>query len=110
MASQKSSRMALYSRHARGRIRKSFTFFLLDRSCAVSQRGCLPRPDQVSAGFFGFRYLGKTFGYGRRWRSEVITLLADPILCNRQFRDYLFMEFPQVIDGHQFQIAVFTQS
>ena len=56
---------------------------LPDRSCAVSQRGCLPRPDQVSAGFFGFRYLGRTFGYGRRWRSEVITLLADPSLCNR---------------------------
>src|SRR6516162_1726340 len=64
------------------RIRKSFAF-LPDRSCAVSQRGCLPRPDQVSAGFFGFRYLGRTFGYGRRWLSEVITLLADPSLCNR---------------------------
>jgi hypothetical protein len=44
------------SRRARGRIRKSFAF-LPDRSCAVSQRGCLPRPDQVSAGFFGCRYL-----------------------------------------------------
>src|SRR6516162_5391031 len=64
------------------RIRKSFAF-LPDRSCAVSQRGCLPRPDQVSAGFFGFRYLGRTFGYGRRWRSEVIALLTDPSLCNR---------------------------
>jgi len=60
-----------------GPITKSLTF-LPDRSCA-----CLPRPDQVSAGFFGFRYLGKTFGYGRRWRFEVITLLADPSLCSR---------------------------
>jgi hypothetical protein len=28
--------------------------FLPARSCAFSQRGCLPRPDQVSDGFFGF--------------------------------------------------------
>ena len=42
----------------------------------------LPRPDQVSAGSFGFRYLGRTFGYGRRRRYEVVTLLTDRILCN----------------------------
>ena len=65
-----------------GPIRKSFTF-LPDRSCAVSQRGCLPRPDQVSAGFFGFWYLGRTFGYGRRVRGGVTTLVADRSLFSR---------------------------
>ena len=31
-------------------------------SCALNQRGCLPRPDQVCAGSAGFRYLGNTGG------------------------------------------------
>ena len=35
-------------------------------SCAPTQRGRLPRPDQVSKGRSGFRYFGCTFGYGRR--------------------------------------------
>jgi hypothetical protein len=44
-----------------GRIRKSSSFFP-DLSFAVSQRGCLPRPAQVSEGLSGFRYLGRTRG------------------------------------------------
>ena len=32
------------------------------RSCGRSQRGSLPRPDHVCAGFFGLRYLGRTGG------------------------------------------------
>jgi hypothetical protein len=42
-------------------IRKSSSFFP-DLSSAVSQRGCLPRPDQVSDGWAGFLYFGKTCG------------------------------------------------
>src|SRR5262245_23793029 len=41
-----------------GRIRKSSSFFP-DLSSAVSQRGCFPRPAQVSAGWAGFLYFGK---------------------------------------------------
>jgi hypothetical protein len=48
-----------------GRIRKSSSFFP-DLSSAVSQRGCFPRPAQVSASRAGFLYFGKTCGYGRR--------------------------------------------
>ena len=43
-------------------------------SSAPIQRGCLPRPDQVSDGRSGFRYFGCTFGYGRR------DLLRRPLL------------------------------
>jgi hypothetical protein len=46
-------------------IRKSSSFFP-DLSSADSQRGCFPRPDQVSEGRAGFLYFGKTCGYGRR--------------------------------------------
>ena len=35
---------------------------LPDLSSATSQRGCLPRPDQVSEGWFGLRNFGKTGG------------------------------------------------
>ncbi len=44
-----------------GWIRKSSRFFP-DLSCAVSQRGCFPRPAQVSDGRVGFLYFGKTCG------------------------------------------------
>jgi hypothetical protein len=44
-----------------GRIGKSSSFFS-DLSCAVSQRGCFPRPAQVSDGRVGFLYFGKTCG------------------------------------------------
>jgi hypothetical protein len=37
-----------------------------DSNFFASQRGHLPRPAQVSVGSSGFRYLGKTGGYGRR--------------------------------------------
>lgn len=40
-----------------------------DRSAATNQRGCLPRPDQVSDGADGLKYLGSTFGYLRLGRS-----------------------------------------
>jgi hypothetical protein len=50
---------------AEGRIRKS-SIRLPDRSCFLSQRGCFPRPAQVSVGASGFLNFGKTRGYGRR--------------------------------------------
>jgi hypothetical protein len=49
-------------------IRKSSSFDP-DRRAETSQRGCLPRPDQVSAGADGLQYFGRTFGYLRRGRS-----------------------------------------
>jgi hypothetical protein len=49
-------------------IRKSSSFDP-DRSAATNQRGCLPRPDQVSVGADGLKYLGRTFGYLRLGRS-----------------------------------------
>src|SRR5205807_940776 len=42
-------------------IRKSSSFFP-DLSCAVSHRGCFPRPAQVSPGWAGFLYFGNTWG------------------------------------------------
>ena len=33
-----------------------------EHSCARTQRGCLPRPDQVSEGFSGLQYFGRTIG------------------------------------------------
>ena len=33
-----------------------------DASCARTQCGCLPRPDQVSEGHSGLRYFGRTVG------------------------------------------------
>ena len=39
-------------------------------SAATNQRGCLPRPDQVSDGSRGFWYFGKTRGYLRRSRPS----------------------------------------
>src|SRR5712671_2863521 len=44
-----------------GLIRKSSSFFP-DLSCRVSQWGCFPRPAQVSDGWVGFLYFGKTRG------------------------------------------------
>jgi hypothetical protein len=44
-----------------GRIRKSSSS-LPDLSSAVSQRGCFPRPAQVSPGCAGFLYFGATCG------------------------------------------------
>jgi hypothetical protein len=66
-------------------IRKSSSF-LPDLSCAVSQRGCFPRPAQVSAGWAGFLYFGNTCGYGRRaWL--IFLVAADggaPSCCKRR--------------------------
>jgi len=39
---------------------------LPDPSCATNQRGCLPRPAQVSEGCSGLQYFGGTGGYERR--------------------------------------------
>src|SRR5437762_12767255 len=58
-----------------GRIRKSSSFFP-DLSSAVSQRGCFPRPAQVSDGRAGFLYFGKTRGYWRRAWLTFLTLSA----------------------------------
>jgi hypothetical protein len=66
-------------------IRKSSNLFP-DRSCTVSQRGCFPRPAHVSAGFFGFRYFGRTLGYGRRLRSGLLLLAAAPSVRSRYSR------------------------
>jgi hypothetical protein len=49
-------------------IRKSSSFDP-DWSAATNQGGCLPRPDQVSVGADGLKYLGRTFGYLRLGRS-----------------------------------------
>lgn len=49
----------------------------------ASHRGRLPRPDHVSPGFFGFRYLGRTFGYGRRLRSGFAASPGDRSLRSR---------------------------
>jgi len=43
-------------------IRKSSSAFP-DFNCAVNQRGCFPRPAQVSDGRAGFWYLGNTRWY-----------------------------------------------
>jgi two-component system, NarL family, nitrate/nitrite response regulator NarL len=40
-------------------------------NCATSQRGCLPRPAQVSDGFSGLQYFGGTGGYGRRRDTRI---------------------------------------
>jgi hypothetical protein len=58
-----------------GWIRKSSSFFP-DLSSAVSQRGCFPRPAQVSDGRAGFLYFGKTCGYGRRAWLTFLMLAA----------------------------------
>jgi hypothetical protein len=58
-------------RFSEGLIAKASRRFPLP-SCATSERGCLPRPDQVSDGMSGFRYLGRTVGYARRLNSGAI--------------------------------------
>jgi len=55
-------------------IRKSSSFFP-DLSCAVSQRGCFPRPAQVSDGRLGFLNFGTTLAYGRRARLMCSSLV-----------------------------------
>ena len=60
-----------------GSIRKSLSFFP-DLSCAVSQRGCFPRPVQVSDGCLGFLYFGTTLAYGRRARLTCSSLVSTP--------------------------------
>jgi len=47
---------------------------------AASQRGCFPRPDQVSEGSFGLRYFGNTRGYLRLVDcsfADEVSLCAD---------------------------------
>jgi hypothetical protein len=78
-------------------IRKSSSFDP-DRSAATNQRGCLPRPDQVSVGADGLKYLGRTFGYLRLGRSAFDLgggLPASPnglmlFSCARRFSNSIF--------------------
>jgi hypothetical protein len=78
-------------------IRKSSSFDP-DRSAATTQRGCLPRPDHVSAGADGLTYFGRTFGYLRLGRSAFDfggALAASPIgpmllSCARRFSNSIF--------------------
>src|SRR5690606_41484980 len=49
-------------------IRKSSGFLPFFTSAAI-QRGCLPRPVQVSSGLAGLRYFGATFPSLRPWRE-----------------------------------------
>ena len=78
-------------------IRKSSSFDP-DRSAATNQRGCLPRPDQVSVGADGLKYFGRTFGYLRLGRSIfdcARALSAPPIglirfSCARRFSNSSF--------------------
>jgi hypothetical protein len=78
-------------------IRKSSNFDP-ERSAATNQRGCLPRPDQVSVGADGLKYFGRTFGYLRRGRSAFDfggKLPASPIglmlfSCARRFSNSIF--------------------
>jgi len=51
-------------------------------SSALIQRGCLPRPDQVSDDRSGFRYFGCTFGYGRR--DLLMRPLLRPLSCAKR--------------------------
>jgi hypothetical protein len=108
-----------------GWIRKSSSFFP-DLSWAVSQRGCLPLPAQVSAGWAGFLYFGNTCGYGRRaWFSflampDALSFLALPdalrsSCCKRRsscdFSSFAgqclgdqFVKQPKFVHGHRFEI------
>jgi hypothetical protein len=78
-------------------IRKSSSFDP-ERSAATNQRGCLPRPDQVSVGADGLKYFGSTFGYLRLGRSASgfdRGLPASPIglmlfSCARRFSNSIF--------------------
>lgn len=69
-------------------MRKSSSFFP-DWSCAVSQRGCFPRPAQVSVGFSGFLYFGNTCGYGRRaWVDFCALTPGSSWRSRRSSRDF----------------------
>lgn len=57
---------------------------------AVIQRGCRPRPAQVSDGLLGFRYFGATFlplSAVRRGRKEIWSRSVNLTLCRRANRD-----------------------
>ena len=65
----------------RGWILKS-SIRLPDFNCATSQRGCLPRPAQVSEGRSGLRYFGNTGGYDRRSDTGLCNRFRRPSSCN----------------------------
>jgi hypothetical protein len=64
------ARLSLMRRLFRTWIVKSSIRFP-ELNCATSQRGCLPRPAQVSDGFSGLQYFGGTGGYGRRRDTRI---------------------------------------
>ena len=95
---------------------------------AASQRGCLPRPDHVSDGSFGFRYFGNTRGYLRRSRGAPDCASAGSSWCvsfsrrscasrfsSSRFSDVkrtdktsadLLVKLPHLIDGHAIEILL----
>ena len=60
-------------------------------SSALIQRGCLPRPDQVSDDRSGFRYFGCTFGYGRR--DRLMRPPLRPLSCDKRRSNSCFSAF-----------------
>lgn len=52
-AARSASTNAAKATYPQARLIKKSAIFFPDLSCATSQRGCLPRPDQVSLWFFG---------------------------------------------------------
>jgi len=91
---------------------------------AVSQRGCFPRPDQVSEGLFGLTYLGTTLGYLRRTlrvffngalspsrlsspaqlRQPFLKLPLFRVQPNRQNPANFLMQLPHVINRHRVKV------
>jgi hypothetical protein len=94
--------------------------FLPDRSCAVSQRGCFPRPAQVSDGSAGFLYLGKTCGkdavhveISLRCTLDWSASGAPQVGFFRQISGLLDgsdfqVQSPKLVDGHRFKIVGFN--
>ena len=94
--------------------------FLPAFNCTVTHLGCLPRPDHVSAGSWGFRYLGNTCGYGRRsafdprapagalaWsraKRRSSSSFSAVIFAVSQLGDFA-VKCPKFFDGHCFEAA-----
>jgi hypothetical protein len=72
---------SVYALHCVREISNSSTLFP-DLSCALPQRGCFPRPDQVSSGLSGLRlWLNFPVGSTRIWFILKATLeLNQPAL------------------------------
>lgn len=74
-----------------------------DWSAAASHRGRLPRPDHVSSGAKGLKYLGRTSGYLRRGR---LIFGADPgatPICSVRF------SCASRLSSSSFSMAIFSE-